>query len=398
MPVYTIRSFDPGTGQVEVFDLDAASREQVEHLLSQQGKVLLACQEGRWRLAWKRTRHADIVLFCEELATLLRAGLSLTEALDALAHRGHSSDSDLYQSLLSSLQKGQALSQAMQALPNVFPPLLIASLRSAERTGQIDETLRQFAQLLRSLQDVRRKLVSSAIYPSLVIAFGGAVGLFLLFFIIPRFASVYSGLGTAPSATSRILMLLSQHMAHYRSLWLMGVFACLLGLLALWQSGHIKRLLIAGAGGISWVRYWFRLFQMAEVYRSMAMMLRGGFNLLETLQLCRHTPAEYFLRTRLEILTHQVEEGMPLSQALANAQIADAIALRLLVAGERAGELPAVLDAIADDHDRRISRFLERSMKLAEPLIMILVGALIGTLVLLMYIPIFDLAGSLNLS
>lgn len=398
MPRYTIRSFNPASGQVDTCELDAASATQAASLIEQQGKVLLGCQEGRWRLGWRKGPRADVILFCEELATLLRAGLSLVEALDALAHRGHASDAPLYQALLESLQKGQALSQAMQAIADVFPPLLIASLRSAERTGQIDETLRQFAQLMRSLQEVRRKLLSSAIYPSLVIAFGGAVGLFLLFFIIPRFASVYSGLGTAPSPVSQILMLLSQHMAHYRSIWLMGLLGLMATAAFLWRAGTIKHLLIMTAGRIGWIRYWFRLFQMAEVYRSMAMMLRGGFNLLETLELCRHTPAEAFLRVRLSTLTRQVEEGMPVSQALAGAEIADAIALRLLIAGERAGELPAVLDAIADDHDRRISRFLERSMKLAEPLIMILVGALIGTLVLLMYMPIFDLAGSLNLS
>jgi general secretion pathway protein F len=394
MSQYYVRIFDQRTGTTSTRLMNAASADEVTRTASIEGVVLSV--RARWALVGQRHVRPDIGLFCEELSTLLRAGLNVLEALEALAGQQDSTAAPLYHDLAAELREGRTFSFVLGRRAQDFPAVLTASVRSAERTGNIADALDQYGNFHRAMHDLRRKLVSAAIYPTMVISFGGLVALCLLFFVIPRFASIYSGHGPQPSLVSQILLALSQHMAHYRSAWLAGLSVVVVLLVIAGQSGILKQTLLFLALRVGAIQRWMRLFQMAEVYRSMSMLLRGGFNVVESLALCRDAPAEIGLRRRLAEACRSVEEGSQLSNALHAKGITDSIALRLLTAGEQSGDLPSVLEAIANDYSRRVERRLERAMRVAEPLIMILVGAMVGGLVLLMYMPVFDLASTLS--
>lgn len=402
MNSYRLRTFSPSRGQAEEHLVEAESAEVAAQTLKQLGLTILSVEQDsasilmRWLPGKIQSPRVDVGLICTELATLLHAGLHLVEAMDALAARESSGDAGIYRALAAQLHQGRALSQAMAAGQAQFPAILLASVRAAERTGKVADALEQYGRLHRGVQELRRKLLSTAVYPLVVVGFGVLVALFLLFVVIPRFASVYGGLGPHPGWASQVLIVVSQHMQHYRLLWLGLIMLSLLALVRIILQGQFTRKLLTLLARHGQLASWLRLFQMAEVFRSLSVLLRGGFSVVDALQLCADTPSDPRTRAALHAALLRIREGSGLSSALQAGGMIDEVALRLIAAGERAGNLPATLDAIADDHSRRVQNLLERGMRLVEPLTMIGVGLMVGLLVMLMYMPIFDLAGAIQ--
>ena len=346
---------------------------------------------GRAPSAAERFDHGQ---FAEELGTLLQAGLGMLEAIEALsAGEPRKPRRAVLSRIGRELQEGHTLSDALVAARQ-FPLLLIANVRASERTGHLVDALLRHAQYSRQVQALRATLKGAATYPLLLLGVGGLVVMFLLGFVIPRFAVLVQGTkGELPWA-SQLLMSVGGALAQrpWLPLVLFGGVAVLVALL-------IRRL--RQDGGRAWLRHvpWVgrlvRDYRVAQAYRTTGLLVRGGLPVVQALEQCDEL-LDGPDRAALAVAVRQMREGIALSAALATANLTDPITARMLVVAERTGTLPDVLERVAVMQDARLQRAVHTASRLAEPLLMIGIGVAIGAIVVLMYLPIFDLAAQLQ--
>lgn len=338
----------------------------------------------------------DVAGWCRELRVLLRAGMTVVEAIEALrAEAAEPQRVALHEALHGALQQGQSLSLAM-ASTGRFPAVLLASVQASERTGALPEALDDYLRYHEMIDGLRRKLISAAIYPALVLALGLVIVLFLLLFVIPRFSAMSADLRGGLSGATGLLMALSQWLLlHAQGLAAVGLMI-FMGLLWGWRRGVLLTGLARLAESMGPVRRRLDEFRLAKLYQALALMFRGGCALDEALQRCAALGLGPRFSAAALAAQQALVQGRRVSDALREAGLVDAVGERLLRVGERSGNFDQVLQTIAERHGMRFATIVERSTRLAEPILLMIVALVVGGVVVLMYMPVFDIAGSLG--
>ena len=417
-----LRWFDPAANAVRDEQIEAPSHEAAVAQLQAGAGVLLASevmvQGGASAPLWRRAftagaapaaaRKLDVAGWCRELRVLLRAGMTVVEAIEALRAQGerssgtdsitHSATSAhhaLHEALHSALQQGQRLSAAM-ASAGGFPAVLLASVQASERTGALPEALDDYLRYHEMIESLRRKLVSAAIYPALVLALGAVIVLFLLLFVVPRFSAMTTDMRGSLSGATGALMAVSQwlvqHTPGLAAVGLIGVLALMWG----WRRGWALAGLARAAEALGPIRRRIDEFRLAKLYQALALMYRGGCALDEALLRCAALGLGPRFSQAALAAQQALLQGVRLSDALSQAGLTDAVGERLLRVGERSGNFDQVLQTIAERHAERFATIVERATRLAEPILLMLVALAVGGVVVLMYMPVFDIAGSLG--
>lgn len=338
----------------------------------------------------------DIANFSYELSSLMSAGLSVIEALQTLVRK---EKSPLVRAALVDMVKGinegLPLSAAMQRHEGRYPPLLIATVRASEQTGDLGTALNRYAQHQLTVKALRDKVVGSAIYPALLLVVGFVVIVFLLMVVVPKFSILIESTRRELPWSSRMLLGWGRFAA--RHAWEMALGA--LTLLALLASAGAQ--LLRRSAKAAWVESiplvgpTVRQFRHAQLYRTTGMLVRGGIAAPRALQLSATLLGDAD-QVRLGLAVQHIHEGQSMSKALEGAALADPVASSMLAVAERTGSLADILERIAQFHESQLQRSVELTSRLFEPLLMIFIGLIVGAIVLLMYLPIFDLAASIQ--
>ncbi|MBP2169735.1 general secretion pathway protein F [Erwinia toletana] len=368
----------------------ASSVEQAKAQVASDALVL----EVKAKTSARRARPFPLTLFIQELIALLEAGLVIVEAIEALNEScNEPQQRRVLGDILRELYRGQQLSQALATQPALFPPLLVSTVASSEQTGQLPVALGRFLHYEKRMETLRKRIRSTLLYPSVVIGVGCLILFFLLGFIIPRFAVVFNGMQNL-NASAHFIVWWGGLTDSYGPLLLLltaGAVALIVAALrnkALRQAGFRQLLCIPQ------LRQQYRLTILVRFYRTLGLLLQGGMAAVDALQLTGGLlPATYQPRLR-QILT-EVQTGKALSHCLSAQGLTTPVASRLLVVGERGGELPAMCERIAAFYDESLERAIETFSKVFEPLLMLVVGGLVGLVVFLLYMPIFEMAGGL---
>jgi general secretion pathway protein F len=400
---YAARYFDPARSSVVESVIEADSDAALRARLESTGCVVLSAapQSQRNRVGlfaakpWKE-RFA-LAWWCRELRTLLGAGMTVVEAIETLvAQEQEGERAQVNRALLQRLQAGQALSKAMRGLGDVFPTVLVASVTASERTSTLTQALDDYLRYDELLQKLRRQVVSAAIYPAVVVALGMAIALFLLLFVIPRFSRMYGGVRGDVSWATSMLLNFSELLRHHTAWVLLGA-VLVSALLAWWfASGHWRAALLWGVEAVPSLRRAWDEFRLAKLFQSLALMFRGGYTLPEALKVSEGLGLGARLASGIVTAQQLLEQGRPVSQALQAAGATDVVSQRLLAVGERTGGFDAVLQTIADRHAERFTTFVERVTRIVEPLLLLIVALVVGGIVVMMYMPVFDMASGLR--
>jgi len=388
-----------GRQGVVQLQIDADDAEQARRQAEDQGLRVVSVR-GRGSampgLPWRREAAFDLVLFSQELTTLLHAGLPLIDALESLAEKAPSGGArKVLEALVRQLYEGRSLSQALALQPRVFPPLYVALVQSSERTGALGDALHRYIGYRQRLDLVRQKLVGASVYPLLLLLVGGGVVLFLLGYVVPRFSLVFEGMGSELPWLSRVLMQIGLFL-HAQQLPLALATVAVIGtLVALRRNPLVRRWGSRQLRRLPALHSRLLMYELARFYRSLGILLQGGIPILTAMAMARGLLGSAAAQG-LEQATGRVGEGLPLSDALEVGQLVTPVSLRLLRAGEQSGNLGEMLERCADFHDQEIGRWVEWFVKLFEPLLMTFIGLLIGLIVILMYMPIFELASSIH--
>lgn len=334
--------------------------------------------------------------FAQELVALIEAGFSLVEALETLrAKEDKDSTLGVVDGLLGKLRSGVPFSMALEAYPETFSALFIESVRASEQTGDVAPTLRRYIDYENRLDQVKAHVIAASVYPLLLIVAGLFVTAFMLLYVVPRLAGAFENVRGQAPLLSRLLFgwgeWANQHMP--ATLISIGLLLGFAGRLAF--NGTLQRRLVSMLKLSPRLWEHLRTYHLARFYRTVGMLLAGGTPLLRALDMATGILPEH-MRPALKDAKLRIASGEPLSQAFEATGLTTVVALRMFRVGERTGALDDAMERIAAFHDERLEQWIKRFMKLFEPALMLVIGALIGGIVLLMYMPIFQLAGSVH--
>ncbi len=388
-----------GRAAPQTLTFHAATIEDARRRMHNEGYAVLSVRpiNAGWRglldaQAVARSK-LDVDLFVEQLRDLLAAGLSLVEALSTL-RLASGQTSPLLDPLAERLRGGERLSQALEAEP-AFPALLVALVRSSELTSDLEQALNRFLDHRRKAAELREKVISVAIYPMLLTGVGTAVLLFLLLYVMPRFARVFEGMTGALPWSARVMVWWAQWLGNYGSVLYLALALSIVGAFALVVIPALRARVVQRLLDTNLMRHRLRTYFLARWYRGTGMLVDGGIPLADALSLSGGL-LPLALQSGALAVQRAVRDGYSPSAAHARAGMLTPVAEQLLLAGERTGELGTVLTRIAHFHEVGVSRSLERAMRILEPLVMVFIGVGVGAVVVLMYLPIFELAAAIQ--
>lgn len=382
---------------MQILVVNAGSPLEAHRQVSENGATVLSVAHAALldRLHAPGKAKFPLVLFSQELLSLLQSGVSIMEAIETLAEKEQRQGvRQTLTSLQRSLREGKSLSLALEAEPHAFSQLYVATVRSSEKTGALHEALARYVAYATQLDTLRGKLVSAAIYPVMLISVSVLVILFLMGYVVPRFARIYEDMGSDLPFMSRLLLYVGQGIEMYWP-WVIG--GLLLLVVVLWQHGAttIRALVVGQLWRIPAVGEGLRVFELTRLYRTLGMLLRGGVAVVPASDMVMGL-LNPDLRARLLTAVTIIREGQPMSRAFEAHKLTTPVALRMMRVGERTGNMGEMLERAAAFHDEEISRLADWVTRMLGPLLMLFMGIFIGGIVVLMYLPIFQLAESIR--
>jgi general secretion pathway protein F len=390
---YDVMAVFPGRGVCRL-TVAAESPEQLAAAPALQGGVIVSSRPIGQRSGRARGGKFPLPLFTRQMLSLLKAGLTVVEGLETLSEQDQgSATSEVLSRLLGHLREGQSLSTAMQHHPEAFPDLYVATVRASERTGDMPEALQRYIVFHEKLADLKKKIVSAAIYPVLLMTIGTLVTLFLLGYVVPRFALVFADSGRDPEGLSSLLFAWGGFINNHAAALAVGVALAIAGLVGLFSLPPVRAAVARAAWSVPALGERIRLIFLARFYRTTGMLLRAGIPLKTTLGMVSDI-LPVALRAGLLQAVVDIEQGRPFSQAAERGGLTTPVALRMIAVGERSGQLGDMMEAVATFYDEEINRLVDMFTRLFEPLLMAVIGGVIGGIVLLLYMPIFELAGN----
>lgn len=389
-------------GDSDIFNLEVEVPDQasIASHPDLQGCTVLSIQPHHLNalgfLKLKSRTKFSVVLFSRGLLALLSGGLSLTEGFDTLVEKEQNSDNrQLLETIRTALYQGKSFSTALQTHPAVFSDFYVATIRASERTGSLTEALGRYVKYQEQADLIKKRIVSASLYPALLLIVGGLVSLFLMFYVVPRFSKVYEDIRGDVPFFSRILMQWG-HFASDHATVVLGSMVVLVGLAAYWLSLSSSRVwLMQTIQRIPAIGERVRLYQLARLYRTLGMLLRGGIPVVSAIDMAKGLLGAQ-LKDQLALAATDIREGFSLSKAMDKHHLGTPVSSRFLRVGERSGQMGEMMERTAEFMDEELALWIDWFTKLFEPLLMAGIGIVIGLIVVLMYMPIFELASSVQ--
>lgn len=386
-----------GSNELVTLELEASDESDLLNHPDLKGLTVLEAKPRRFTLPrfMERARF-PVLLFSRELLTLLKAGLSLTEVIDLLVEKEfNSSNRKILESIRTSIYQGKSLSAAMRTFPEVFSEFYAATISASEHTGSLAEALDRYVRFQEQADVIKKRVISASVYPALLIAVGGLVSLFLLFYVVPRFGRVYEDIRGDIPFFSQLLLAWGQFVSAHSTVVLVSI-TMLLGAAIYWLSLPGSRLwLMQRIQRIPALGERIRLYQLARLYRTMGMLLRGGIPMVTAIDMAKGLLAQA-LQAQLSAARQDISAGMTISQAMEKNQLSTMVSARMLRVGERSGQMGEMMERTAEFMDGEMSQWIDWFTRLFEPVLMAFIGIVIGLIVVLMYMPIFELASSIG--
>ncbi len=392
---YEVRALSPDNRLSTVF-LDAPDEASARRLTVERDLKALSVRPATREAGVRRAPRFALVLFSQELLALLEAGLSIVEALESLHEKSPAGAAhDVARRLAESLRQGKRLSQALAAMPEYFPPLYVGLVQAAETTSDLPAALSRYVEFETRVSAVRSKAINAAIYPTILLVVGGGVTLFLLGFVVPRFASVYAESGRELSFITSLLLAWGQFVAAHARAIVAALAALLVGAWLAWRMLRTRYSIADVLLQLPVIGQQVRQYELARLYLTAGLLLTGGIPLVRALQMVEPTVGAR-TRAKLRKAAPRIASGESFSAAMAGEDLAGPVAVRLFRVGEQTGNLGDMLIKAARFYDADVTRFIERFTRAAEPALMAAIGLVVGGIVVLLYMPIFELAGSLQ--
>ena len=382
----------------------AETEARLRHELEEKGLYVLSLQPKHAIAGFSFKMPArqgvntrEFLVFNQELATLLKAGMPLVQSLDLLKRRVTSPTfRRVLDDVHEKVRSGTALSDAFGAHGHLFPRVYTASLLAGERSGNLDAVLRRYVEYTKIIATVKRKTVSALVYPAILVSLAVILVSIIVLKVVPAFSDFYTTFGADLPIVTRIIVRVSEFL---RAQFLLVVVGLGLGIAAVlsWarQPGQQARFdhLILRLPMLGQVAKKFATSQMA---RTLATLLGGGLPLVHALDIAAKSIGNQYMAKQLDVVSLRVREGESFAAALEARKVFPEVAVKMAEVGEQTGALQDMLNTVADFYDEEISTTMERFITLVEPVLLVFMGLVIAGLLLALYMPLFQLSSVLS--
>jgi type IV pilus assembly protein PilC len=396
MPTFKYQARDGAgkllTGTVEAADEQAASAA----LINRDLMVVDLKAEGHGKARTKRhqgkVKSQDLVVFTRQLATMMDAGLPLVQSLTALEEQ---TDSKAFKPIVrrvtERVEQGESFSEALAEHPKVFNRLYVSMVQAGETGGLLAEILDRVASYLEATARLKKKVKSAMAYPTIVCFIAVCIALFLIMKVIPIFADIYKDFGAKLPGPTQALISLSDWLRAYFFGVIIGLGALIFGFV---RFKNTKR------GAVIWDRVKLRLpvfgklihkIALARFARTFAALVRSGVPIMETLRIVGQSSGNTIVEMAVEKTAGSIERGDNIAVAMGQHVIFPPILVRMVSAGEQTGKVDVMLEKISDFYDEEIEATLSGLTSLIEPLLIVFLGVVVGSIVVCMFLPIFKL-------
>jgi type IV pilus assembly protein PilC len=381
----------------------AENEARLRHELEEKGLFVLSLQPKHAIAGFslqlpqrKSIATREFLVFNQELATLLKAGMPLVQSLDLLKRRV---TSPTFRRVLDDVHErvrsGTALSDAFEVHAGLFPRVYTASLLAGERSGNLDAMLRRYVEYTKVIATVKAKTVSALVYPAILVSLAVVLVTIIVLKVVPAFSDFYSSFGAELPLVTRIIVRVSDFM---RSQFLLIIIAMVAGIAAIlaWvhQPGQKARfdhalLSVPMLGQVA------RKFATSQMARTLATLLGGGLPLVNALDIAAKSVGNQYMSKQLDIVSARVREGESFAAALEARHAFPEVAVKMAEVGESTGALQEMLNTVADFYDEEIATTMDRFVTLVEPVLLVFMGMVIAGLLLALYMPLFQLSSVL---
>ncbi len=402
MAVFRYKAVTP-EGKVVEGTLEAADQETVLARLQEQGQLPIKVFPGEEtggllgreiRLPWQRKKvpQKDLLIFTQELSTLVKAGLTLDRSLSVLSDLTENAYlAEVVGELLREIKGGKALSEALSTYPQVFPKVYVNMVRAGEVGGALDQILERLEEYLEGADELRSYLISSMIYPCILVVVAMGSIIMMMTVVIPQFADIFENAGAPVPLPMKVLLVLSGFLTGFWWLILLVI-----GGGAYWIYSRLK----TEEGRLNWDRQLLKLpvvgsvlqkLEVSRFSRTLGTLLQSSVPLIQSINLVKEIVENQAIASTMESIKSGVKKGEGLTRPIREAEIFPPFALHLLAVGEETGRLDDMLLQIADSYDRDLKRSLQRLVALLEPAIILVMGLIIGVMVVSMLYSIFSI-------
>lgn len=344
----------------------------------------------------KRLKIRDFYAFNQEFAVLLKSGLPVVAALDAILENEETGSLDeMLKEVRGDVASGESLADSFAKYENVLSKLYIASLQAGEKSGNIPLALTRYIESMKKIAEIRQKVVSASVYPAILTAASVAVLAFLLMFVVPAITGTFLETGTRLPAMTTVLLKVSEFLKG-NIIYIIVFFIAGAGALWFYKSTPTGELAIdRGKLAFPFLGRIYIHFATSKFTRTLSTVFAGGIPLVDALKISSDALANRYIQLQLDAVVRNVEQGNAFSNALAWSGVFPTLAVRMISAGEGSGALDQVLNDVADFYEEDVSNRLTILTSSIEPALMLIMGFLVGFIVLAMYMPIFQLAGTM---
>lgn len=342
----------------------------------------------------KRVPTEDFMVFNQELAALLKAGLPLLQALDLMLERmANPHFRGVLTEIRDRVKSGEDLSDAFAAYGDLFPRLYPATLKAGERSGELELVIRRFLRYMKLVLDARRRVVSALIYPAVLVCLSIAMIIVMAVYVVPKFMVFFENLDVELPLITRIVLAISLFSNHNWPILLALILGAVFSFRA-WKKTE--------SGGLAVDRLRLRLpflgpvlhrFAQAEFCRSLSTLLTGGIPLVPAFEIAAASVGNQWVRGRIDPTIQMVREGKPFHGALESSGMFTDMSIDMIKVGEATGSLDEMLGSVADFMDEQIETRMQRILSLIEPLMLIFMGIMIAIILISIYLPMFSMLG-----
>lgn len=395
------------TGQEVTGFVAATSLDDVVSQLHSQGLAVLhvaedkAGRRGSWRdrlnsFALGGTSTRNLALFSRQLSTVLESGIPLTRGLRGIvAEGGGRSLQRAVRDISARIERGESLSDAMGAHPAIFNKMYMSMIKAGERAGTLDEVVEHLAVYLEKVDAIQNKVRAALAYPIFIILFAVVAFLVMLIYIVPTFEGIYSELQVDLPAFTQIVITVSQAIRYNAPLTL-GIAAAILLLLLMWARTRPGRYFFDGL----WLKMpifgpLVRKAVMSRFSRTFGILLRSGLPLLDALELVRGATGNAVVERAISHARQDIARGSGITESFRRAGQVPEMVLQMMSTGEESGEMDEMLLKSSDFYDRQVEAAVQGLSSLIEPVMIVIVGAIVFSIVLAMWLPIFYLGDAI---
>ena len=388
------------TGEVLEQVVTAESEARLRHEMGEKGLYVLSVRPrglvGGPRLALpslRRIAQREFLIFNQELATLLKAGMPLVRSLDLLRRRvATPTFRRVLDDVHDRVRGGAALSEAFEAHADLVPGVYTASLVAGEKSGTLEQVLRRYVAYEKVVAGVRRKTLSALIYPAILLGLSATVIAIIVVRAVPAFAGFYETFGRELPLATRVLIGLSDFVLAFWPLLLLGAVGAGL-FLTTWTRVPSNRVrLDRWVLALPFLGPTAQKFATSQAARTLSTLLGGGIPLVAAVDVTARAVGNRHMAAELEAVGRRVREGESVAAAMSVRPVFPDVAVKMVEVGESTGALQEMLGSLADFYDEEIDTSLSRFVTLIEPILLVIMGLIIAILLLSLYLPVFQLS------